>query len=192
MPNLYIISGCNGAGKTTASYNILPEILNCKEFVNADEIAKGLSPFQPEKVSLEAGRIMLERIDDLLRTKADFAFETTLSTRSYVNTIKRAKENGYEVTLLYFWLNSQELAIERVKERVREGGHNIPEQVIRRRYNKGIKNLTNLFIPVVDNWMIIDNSENPFLTVAEGQQGVEKMIHDKNVWNRIIEISNEQ
>lgn len=192
MPNLYIISGCNGAGKTTASYNILPEILNCKEFVNADEIAKGLSPFQPEKVSLEAGRIMLERIDDLLRTKADFAFETTLSTRSYVNTIKRAKENGYEVTLLYFWLNSQELAIERVKERVREGGHNIPEQVIRRRYNKGIKNLTNLFIPVVDNWMIIDNSENPFLTVAEGQQGVEKMIHDKNVWNRIIEIANEQ
>ncbi|WMJ72217.1 zeta toxin family protein [Cytophagaceae bacterium ABcell3] len=137
MPNLYIISGCNGAGKTTASYNILPEILNCKEFVNADEIAKGLSPFQPEKVSLEAGRIMLERIDDLMRIKADFAFETTLSTRSYVNTVKRAKESGYEVTLLYFWLNSQELAIERVKERVREGGHNIPEQVIRRRYNKG-------------------------------------------------------
>ena len=131
MPNLYIISGCNGAGKTTASYTILPEILNCKEFVSADEIAKGLSPFQPEKVSLEAGRIMLQRIDFLFSIKADFAFETTLSTRSYVNTIKRAKENGYEVTLLYFWLNSQELAIERVKERVKEGGHNIPEQVIK-------------------------------------------------------------
>lgn len=192
MPNLYIISGCNGAGKTTASYTILPEILNCKEFVNADEIAKGLSPFQPEKVSLEAGRIMLERIEDLLRIKADFSFETTLSTRSYVNTVKRAKENGYDVTLLYFWLNSQELAIERVKERVREGGHNIPEQVIRRRYNKGIKNLINLFIPVVDNWMVIDNSENPFLTVAEGQQGENMIIHNKNIWNRIIEISNEQ
>jgi predicted ABC-type ATPase len=191
MPNLYIISGCNGAGKTTASYNILPEILNCKEFVNADEIAKGLSPFQPEKVSLEAGRIMLERIEDLLRIKADFAFETTLSTRSYVNTVKRAKESGYEVTLLYFWLNSQELAIERVKERVREGGHNIPEQVIRRRYNKGIRNLINLFIPVVDNWLVIDNSENPFLTVAEGQQGENMIIQDKNIWNRIIEISNE-
>lgn len=192
MPNLYIISGCNGAGKTTASYTILPEILNCKEFVNADEIAKGLSPFQSEKVSLEAGRIMLERIDDLLGIKADFSFETTLSTRSYVNTVKRAKENGYDVTLLYFWLNSQELAIERVKERVREGGHNIPEQVIRRRYNKGIKNLINLFIPLVDNWMVIDNSENPFLTVAEGQQGENMIIHDKNIWNRIIEISNEQ
>ncbi len=191
MPNLYMISGCNGAGKTTASYTILPEILNCKEFVNADEIAKGLSPFQPEKVSLEAGRIMLERIEDLLRIKADFAFETTLSTRSYVNTVKRAKESEYQVTLLYFWLNSQELAIERVKERVKEGGHNIPEQVIRRRYNKGVKNLINLFIPVVDNWMVIDNSENPFLTVAEGQQGENMIIHDKNIWNRIIEISNE-
>ncbi|GAB2800398.1 zeta toxin family protein [Rhabdobacter roseus] len=190
MPNLYIISGCNGAGKTTASYTILPEILNCKEFVNADEIAKGLSPFQPEKVSLEAGRIMLQRIDFLLNIKANFAFETTLSTRSYVNTIKRAKENGYEVTLLYFWLNSQELAIERVKERVKEGGHNIPEQVIRRRYHKGIKNLLDLFIPIVDNWMIIDNSENPFIAVAEGQQGENMVIHDKNIWNRIIEISN--
>ena len=191
MPNLYVISGCNGAGKTTASYTILPEILDCKEFVNADEIAKGLSPFQPEKVSLEAGRIMLERIEDLLRIKADFAFETTLSTRSYVNTLERAKKSGYEVTLLYFWLNSQELAIERVKERVIEGGHNIPEQVIRRRYNKGIKNLIKLFIPVVDNWIVIDNSENPFITVAEGQQTDYKIIHNKNIWNRIIEISNE-
>lgn len=93
---------------------------------------------------------------------------------------------------MYFWQNSQELAIERVKERVKEGGHNIPEQVIRRRYNKGIKNLIKLFIPVVDNWMIIDNSENPFLTAAEGQQGDNKIIHDKNIWNKIIEISNEQ
>ena len=106
-------------------------------------------------------------------------------------TVKRAKESGYEVTLLYFWLNSQELAIERVKERVREGGHNIPEQVIRRRYNKGINNLINLFISVVDNWMVIDNSANPFQTVAEGQGG-NKIIHDKNIWNKIIEISNEQ
>lgn len=97
----------------------------------------------------------------------------------------------YEVTLLYFWLNSQELAIERVKERVNEGGHNIPEQIIRRRYNKGIKNLINLFVPVVDNWMVIDNSENPFITVAEGQQGENMIIHDKNIWNRIMEISNE-
>jgi predicted ABC-type ATPase len=191
MPNLYIISGCNGAGKTTASYTILPEILNCKEFVNADEIAKGLSPFQPETISLEAGRIMLERIEDLLRLKADFAFETTLSTRSYVNTVKRAQESGYEVVLLYFWLNTPELAIERVKLRVSEGGHNIPEDVIKRRYKKGIYNLINLFIPVVDNWMIIDNSENPFRTVAEGLKAEKKIIYDEKTWNRLIEITNE-
>src|SRR5436190_12347489 len=109
MPNLYVIAGCNGAGKTTTSYTVLPEMLNCKEFVNADEIAKGLSPFQPETVSFEAGRIMLHRIDDLLKAKHDFAFETTLSTRSYVNTIRKAQESGYEVTLLYFWLNTPEL-----------------------------------------------------------------------------------
>ena len=106
MPNLYIIAGCNGAGKTTASYTVLPDILNCKEFINADEIAKGLSPFQPEKVSIQAGRIMLHRIDELLKSKNDFAFETTLSSKSYVNTIKEAKEAGYFVTLVYFWLNS--------------------------------------------------------------------------------------
>jgi predicted ABC-type ATPase len=100
--NLYIIAGCNGAGKTTASFTILPEIINCKEFVNADEIAKGLSPFQPEKVAFESGRIMLNRIDELLKESENFAFETTLSTKSYKNKIIKAKENGYNVTLLFF------------------------------------------------------------------------------------------
>jgi len=192
MPNLYIISGCNGAGKTTASYTVLPEILGCKEFVNADEIAKGLSPFQPDKVSIEAGRIMLERIDNLLSAKADFGFETTLSTRSYVNTIKNAQAEGYFVTLLYFWLDSPELAIERVKGRVSEGGHNIPEEVIRRRYNKGIKNLIKLFIPVVDYWMVINNSENPFNLIAQGFKGNEKEIIVENIWKQLNKISNEE
>ena len=103
MPNLYIIAGCNGAGKTTASFTILPEILDCKEFVNADEIAKGLSPFQPENVSFQAGRLMLERVDELLNNRSDFAFETTLTTLSYLNTIKEAKVKGYSITLLFFW-----------------------------------------------------------------------------------------
>ncbi len=107
MPNLYIISGCNGAGKTTASYTVLPEMLQCKEFVNADEIAKGLSPFQPEKVAIEAGRIMLKRIKELLDSNADFAFETTLATKSYAKTVLDAQAKGYHVTLLYFWLNSK-------------------------------------------------------------------------------------
>ena len=134
VPNIFIIAGCNGAGKTTASFTILPEMLNCKEFVNADEIARGLSPFQPEHVSFQAGRIMLERINELLESGVDFAFETTLTTLSYINTITLAKEKGYTINLLYFWLNDVNLAIERVKTRVSEGGHSIPEETIRRRY----------------------------------------------------------
>lgn len=140
--NLYIIAGCNGAGKTTASFTILPDILDCKEFVNADEIARGLSPFQPDKVSFEAGRIMLNRIENLFQDNQSFAFETTLATKSYKNKIIEAKQNGYEVTLLFFWLNNIDLAIERVATRVQEGGHNIPTDVIIRRYKRGIINLS--------------------------------------------------
>jgi predicted ABC-type ATPase len=127
---LFIIGGCNGAGKTTASFNILPELLRCKEFVNADEIARGLSPFQPEKVALEAGKLMLKRIEELMSLGQDFSFETTLSTKSFVKTIEKAKEKGYYVTLIFFWLDSVELAIDRVRTRVREGGHDIPKDVI--------------------------------------------------------------
>ena len=119
MANLYVIAGCNGAGKTTASYTVLPEMLNCKEFVNADSIAAGLSPFKPESVSFEAGRIMLNRISQLIGEKVDFGFETTLSAKSYISLIKNAREAGYEISLLYFWLSSPEFAISRVAERVR-------------------------------------------------------------------------
>ena len=132
--NLYIISGCNGAGKTTASYTVLPEILGCKEFVNADEIARGLSPFNPTSVAIEAGRLMLQRIEDLLARDESFSIETTLATRSYVNLVKRARGRGYRVSLLYFWLDSPELAMRRVAERVSKGGHDIPKSTITRRY----------------------------------------------------------
>jgi predicted ABC-type ATPase len=138
---LYVIAGCNGAGKTTASFTILPEILDCKEFINADEIARGISPFQPEKVSFEAGRIMLNRINELLYKNENFAFETTLSTKSFKGKIIEAKEKGFQVILLYFWLKSIQLAKERVKIRVSEGGHDIEPEVIERRYIRGIKNL---------------------------------------------------
>jgi predicted ABC-type ATPase len=156
--NLYIIAGCNGAGKTTASFTILPEIINCKEFVNADEIAKGLSPFQPEKVAFESGRIMLARIDELLRENKSFAFETTLSTKSYKNKIRMAREKGYTITLLFFWLQNVELAKERVKIRVAEGGHNIEPEIIERRYLNGIKNLFNIYLSIIDGLLIFDNS----------------------------------
>jgi predicted ABC-type ATPase len=165
--NLYIIAGCNGAGKTTASFTILPEILDCKEFVNADEIAKGLSPFQPEKVSFEAGRIMLNRISELLTQNANFAFETTLATKSYKNRILEAKQKNYNVTLLFFWLKNPELAKERVKTRVFEGGHNIPEDIIERRYYRGIKNLFEIYLSIVDQVLIFDNSDGKHDLIAE-------------------------
>ena len=180
MPKLYIIAGCNGAGKTTASYTVLPEMLGCKEFVNADEIAKGLSPFNPESVAIEAGRLMLQRMDDLLSEGSDFAFETTLSTRSYVKFIERAQAKGYLVTLLYFWLPPPEQAIERVATRVREGGHNIPSDVIRRRYANGIKNLTALYIPLCNYWAIYDNSsaDEQIRIIALGGKDITTHIED--------------
>ncbi len=157
--HLYIIAGCNGAGKTTASYSILPELLQCKEFVNADEIAKGLSPFQPEKVAFEAGRIMLHRIDELMRLGVDFAFETTLATKTYQHRVKQAQSLGYKVSLLFFWLNSVELAKERVRYRVSEGGHNIPHDVIERRYYRGLKNLFDIYLAICDDILLMDNSD---------------------------------
>lgn len=176
--NLYIISGCNGAGKTTASYSVLPNLLNCKQFVNADEIAKGLSPFNPESVAIQAGKLMLLRIEDLLDSKETFSIETTLATRSYAKLVRRAQEKGYKVTLLYFWLNSPELAVQRVARRVREGGHNIPTDVIFRRYANGIKNLTNIFMPIVDSWIIVDNGVEPREIVAKGTKNKIVILND--------------
>jgi predicted ABC-type ATPase len=176
--NLYIIAGCNGAGKTTASFTILPDILDCKEFVNADEIAKGISPFQPEKVSLDAGRIMLNRINELIEENQNFAFETTLSTRSYKNKILAAKNKGYRVTLLFFWLQNIELAKERVKIRVEEGGHNINPDIIERRYFKGIKNLFDIYLPIIDGALIFDNSAGKHELLAEKK--VDGILHVMN------------
>ena len=158
MQKLYIIAGCNGAGKTTASYTMLPEMLHCHEFVNADEIARGLSPFNPDSMAIEAGRLMLRRINDLLEEGTDFAFETTLATRYYTRFIKMAQERGYFVSLLYFWLPSPDQAVERVARRVIEGGHNVPPEVVRRRYYRGLRYLTTLYTPICDYWVIYDNS----------------------------------
>ena len=174
---LYIIAGCNGAGKTTASMTILPKALLVREFVNADEIAKGLSPFNPEGVAIEAGRLMLERIDCLINRGESFSIETTLSTRSYINLVRRAHAEGYQVHLIYFWLKSPELAIQRVAERVAHGGHNIPRDVIVRRYSAGISNLFNLFMNEVDSWMIYDNSDNDREEIAVGAKEIIDIIN---------------
>lgn len=185
MQNLYIIAGCNGAGKTTASYTVLPEMLECKEFINADEIARGLSPFQPEKVSIKAGRIMLNRIRELIIKKEDFAFETTLSTRSYSKLINEARKEGYFVSLVFFWLNSIELAKERVRIRVEEGGHFIDEETISRRYISGLKNFFEIYQPQLDYWLMINNSDGPFSLVAEGTLKSNIKIYDDLSWNEI-------
>ena len=183
--NLYIIAGCNGAGKTTASFTILPEILACKEFVNADEIAKGLSPFQPEKVQIESGRIMLSRINELLDTDENFAFETTLASKSYRTKIQKAQQKGFNVILLYFWLQNIDLAIERVRTRVLEGGHNVESHVIKRRYKNGIKNLFNIYIPIVDEVMNFDNSEGKYELLAEKTKETQIDVLNKFKFNQI-------
>lgn len=189
MPKLFVIAGCNGAGKTTASYSILPEMLNCREFVNADEIAKGLSPFNPGNVAIEAGRLMLQRIDDLLTTEEDFAFETTLATRSYVRLIEMAQRKGYFVSLLFFWLPTPEQAIERVALRVSDGGHDIPSDVIRHRYHAGIKNLITMYAPVCDYWVIYDNSsaDPDIRIIASGGKDSETEIKDSSSYKKITD-----
>lgn len=179
---IYIISGCNGAGKTTASYTILPEILNCKEFVNADNIAVGLSPFQPEKVAFEAGRIMLERIENLLENNATFAIETTLAIKTYKSKLQNAIANGYNVKLLFFWLPNVEMAIDRVAIRVSEGGHNIPTDVIKRRYLRGIENLFKIYLPLCNEWAVFDNSDGKPLMIAQGIKSEIEIIEPEN-WN---------
>ena len=180
---LYIIAGCNGAGKTTASFTILPEILGCKEFINADEIAKGLSPFQPESVAVQAGRIMLTRMDELLQKGETFAFETTLATKSYKQKIEWAQANGYEVTLLFFWLDSPNIAKERVAQRVAEGGHNIPLETIERRYYNGIANLFTIYIDMVDICYIFDNSEGRKELIAQKERHKDIVIYNNDKFN---------
>jgi predicted ABC-type ATPase len=185
VPNLYIIAGCNGAGKTTASFTILPEMLNCKEFVNADGIAAGLSPFNPESVAIEAGRLMLSRIHELMKTGVDFAFETTLATRSYVSLVKAAQQAGYKVKLLFIWLDSPETAIQRVADRVAEGGHNIPRDIIERRYFRGIINLISLYIPICDSWIVVNNRNVVPEVIAKGSFSGENIILNRYIWGVI-------
>ena len=183
MPNLYIMAGPNGAGKTTTAYTLLPEILSVWEFVNADEIARGLSPFQPDSVAFEAGRIMLQRIDFLLGKGVDFAFETTLSTRSYVQTIRRAKETGYTVTLIFVYLFSPEMAVSRVAKRVSMGGHNIPADVVHRRYERALKNLFSLYLPICDSFLVVNNSGEEPVEIAKGGLQMQAVVKDSVLWD---------
>jgi predicted ABC-type ATPase len=176
MPEMYIIAGCNGAGKTTAAYTLLPEVFKTVEFVNADEIARGLSPFNVEGVAFQAGRIMLERINQLIKEGKSFAFETTLSGLSYLQLVKDAKAAGYEITFFFVYLESYELAKNRVAIRVSKGGHNIPANVIERRYNKGLHNLSS-YVTLSSDWYIYDNSDKEYRLVVKSIAGQKEIIN---------------
>ena len=184
MPRMFILSGCNGSGKTTASYTLLPEILECREFVNSDEFAKSLSPFNPDAAYITASRYMLMKTKYLFRERADFCIETTLATRSLGKMVTAAQQQGYFVTVLYFWLNSPDLAVERVRARVEAGGHFIPEDVVRRRYIVGLNYFFRDYVPACDRWILSDNSEPPFTIVGEGSRQ-RTVIRDLALYNRI-------
>ena len=187
---MYIIAGCNGAGKTTATYTMLPDMLNVNEYVNADEIAERLSPENPAKEALRASRLMMERVKELIDKNEDFGIETTLATRSLVKNIVEAQRKGYMVIVVFFWLRSPELAIKRVAMRVAAGGHDIERETIVRRYVQGLENLRNIYIPVCNYWLIIDNSDSKRLKVAEGGLSYPIRIYNEKTYNKIMKLSN--
>jgi len=182
--SLYVIAGPNGAGKTTFAREFLPHFANCQEFVNADLIASGLSPFSPRSAAIEAGRIMLGRIHELTAKGQTFAFETTLSGRSYLPLFRKNRAKGYGIHLFYLWVPGVELAIQRVRDRVREGGHSVPEEDIRRRFHRSLRNLFKEYLPLVDTCTLLDNSQNrPEVIAYAKPSGVE--IVDEELFNKI-------
>ncbi len=184
-PQVYVIAGPNGAGKTTFATEFLPWFVDCREFVNADLIASGLSPFAPETQAVRAGRLVLTRIRELAAAGTDFGFETTLSGRTYRSILNRLRERGYRIHLFFLWLPSADLAVARVANRVRQGGHDIPEPVIRRRFDAGLRNFSTVYAPLTDDWWIYDASRLPPLLVAEHHEN-EVTVHDRATHAAVI------
>jgi len=184
MPNIYVIAGPNGAGKSTMAHALLSRFLHCEEFVNADDIARGLSAFRPAGVALEAGRVMLRRLDDLARRRIDFAFETTLASRSFAPWLRKRQEEDFRVHLFFLWLPAPEVAIERVAARVAAGGHNIPEPDIRRRYERGIRNFFEIYSVLADTWEVYDTSFNTSLLIAAGRSAADIQILHSDIWRK--------
>jgi predicted ABC-type ATPase len=170
-PQLYVIAGPNGAGKTTFAREFLPHFAKCREFVNADLLAAGLSPFAPERASFAAGRLMLERIQRLAERRADFGFETTLAGRGYAPLLRQMKSAGYRLNLFFLWLPSADLAVARVADRVRHGGHHVPEPVVRRRFVAGLRNFFHLYAPLAAQWILFDSSQSRPQKLATSVRG---------------------
>lgn len=185
MPNVIVIAGPNGAGKSTLAPALLRDTVNVFEYVNADTIAEGLSAFAPEDASFDAGRVMLGRLHDLAGDGKDFAFETTLASRFYSTWLTELQGSGYRVSLVFLWLNNVELAVERVRARVRAGGHDIPELTIRRRYERGIANLFQLYIPVANSWRVFDASPRIPREIVRFSDTEGEAIFDEELWRRI-------
>lgn len=188
-PLVVVLAGPNGAGKSTTAYRLLRGALAVEEFVNADTIAQGLSAYRPEAAAIAAGRIMLDRLHFLARERRDFAFETTLAGRGHARWLRELKNGGYDTRLIFLSLPDPELAIGRVAERVRRGGHDVPPDVVRRRFSAGVRNLFALYSDLVDRWQVYDNSEYsaPRL-IASGSASTEPVVSDLAAWNHLKEL----
>lgn len=179
MTNAYIIAGPNGSGKTTFARKFLPGYAHCPNFVNADLIAQGLSPFSPAAAAIKSGRLVLEEIRNFAGRGADFGFETTLSGKSYVALFKALKAQGYKLHLFFLWVPGPELALARVKDRVSEGGHNVPAQDVRRRFHRSIANFFTLYEPLLDSWMFFNNAGHVPVLIAKRKDGQAEAIDEK-------------
>ncbi|MBI3018806.1 MAG: zeta toxin family protein [Deltaproteobacteria bacterium] len=171
IPHLYIIAGPNGSGKTTFAKEFLPQYVKCPNFINADMIAQGLAPFSPQTVAIKAGRLLLSQIQEYSSKKVDFAFETTLSGKTYASLFRKLKKKGYEIHLFFLWIPSAGLALERIKERVAKGGHNIPIHDVRRRFARSIHNFFDVYKLLVDSWSLFDNSNIKPHLIAKKEHG---------------------
>jgi predicted ABC-type ATPase len=183
--NLYIIAGPNGAGKTTFARRFLPDYARCFEFVNVDLIASGLSPFNPERAALKAGRIMLEQIHSLAKRGVDFGFESTLSGKTYVRFLRGMKRGGYSIHIFFLWIKAVELGLERIKLRVRNGGHAIPEATVRRRFGRSLANFLRVYKPLADSWTIFDNSGDIPKMIAFEESGKIEIL-DPDLFNNLL------
>lgn len=184
-PHVVVIAGPNGAGKTTLAPFLLRDALKLRDYVNADPIALGLSGFDPASVALQAGRVMLKRLHELAAQRKTLGFESTLAAKSYAGWIENLRSEGYEFQLMFLWLQSPELAVQRVKERVRSGGHDVAEEVIRRRYAAGLENFWSLYQPLANTWAVYDNSTRPgLMLIATGGEGEPLSVIEPELWEQ--------
>lgn len=185
---VYIIAGSNGSGKTTFAGKFLPDYAKCPHFVNTDLIAQGLSPFSPQIAAMKAGRIVIGQIDDLAGKGVNFAFETTLAGKAYLKTLKRLKGAGYSLHLFFLWITTVELALARIKDRVSDGGHDVPVGDVRRRFKRGIYNLFRFYKPLLNSWMLFNNSDVTPTLIAKEKEGMLEII-DKPLFPKIAKIA---